>query len=90
MMRLSALLGGTLPIADRDIAGITCDSRRVESGFAFVCIRGTAQDGHVYAADALKKGAAVVITEEAQGLFDEVTVFGYAAGVGTDVCPLVR
>ncbi len=74
MMRLSALLGGTLPIADRDITGITCDSRRVESGFVFVCIRGTAQDGHVYAADALKKGAAVVITEEAQGLADEITV----------------
>ncbi len=74
MMQLSALLASALPIADREITGITCDSRRVENGFAFVCIRGTAQDGHVYAADALKKGAAVVITEVPQGLADEITV----------------
>ena len=67
MMLLSQLLCGALPIEDREIVGITCDSRRVESGFAFVCIRGTAQDGHIYAADALKKGAAVVITREPQG-----------------------
>ncbi len=74
MMLLSQLLGGVLPIEDREIAGITCDSRRVESGFAFVCISGTAQDGHVYAADALEKGAAVVITQVPQGLSREVTV----------------
>ncbi len=73
-MRLSALLDMALPVADREITGICCDSRRVEPGTAFVCIRGTAQDGHVYAADALQKGAAVVITEQPQGLADEVTV----------------
>lgn len=73
-MLLSQLLDGALPIDDREIAGITCDSRRVERGFAFVCISGTAQDGHVYAADALARGAAVVITQIPQGLSDEVTV----------------
>ena len=35
-MLLSQLLDGVLPIEDREIAGITCDSRRVERGFAFV------------------------------------------------------
>lgn len=73
-MLLSHLLDAPLTVEDREIAGLTCDSRRVEPGFAFVCIRGTAQDGHIYAADALKKGAAVVITEVPQGLAAEVTV----------------
>ena len=73
-MQLSQLLDAPLTVADREITGLTCDSRRIEPGFAFVCIRGTAQDGHRYAADALNKGAAVVITEEAQGLSDEITV----------------
>lgn len=38
------------------IAGITCDSRRVEPGWAFVCIQGTAQDGHAYAEKAAQAG----------------------------------
>ena len=52
-MKLSQLLDGTgvacPPELDGEIAGITCDSRRVEPGWAFVCIQGTAQDGHAYA-----------------------------------------
>lgn len=79
-MRLSQLMDGVAvltdapSLAEQEIAGLTCDSRRVQPGFAFVCIRGTAQDGHRYAADALKKGAAVVITEVPQGLVNELTV----------------
>lgn len=73
-MLLSQLMDGAVPIADREIGGLTCDSRRVQEGFAFVCIRGTAQDGHRYAKAALEKGAAVVITEVAQGLEREITV----------------
>ena len=49
-MKLSQLLDGTgvacPPELDGEIAGITCDSRRVEPGWAFVCIQGTAQGGH--------------------------------------------
>ncbi|MBO5797513.1 MAG: UDP-N-acetylmuramoyl-L-alanyl-D-glutamate--2,6-diaminopimelate ligase [Clostridia bacterium] len=73
-MLLSQLLDSPLPIADREITAITCDSRKVGPGVAFVCIRGTARDGHAYAAEAVEKGAAAVITEVPQGLSCEVTV----------------
>ena len=74
-MRLSELMKREdLPVADCEVTGLTCDSRRVEPGSVFVCIRGVQQDGHRYAADALEKGAALVVTEEPQGLAREITV----------------
>ncbi len=62
------------PYADTEIAGITCDSRAVEQGFAFVCINGASLDGHKFAESALKKGAAVIVTERKLGLSNEVVV----------------
>ena len=71
-MKLSQLLDGTgvacPPELDGEIAGITCDSRRVEPGWAFVCIQGTAQDGHAYAEKAAQAGAAVVVAQRDVGL----------------------
>ena len=57
-MKLSELVKGlNLPVdTDIEIAGITCDSRRVAEGWMFVCIRGSAADGHRFAADAAKAG----------------------------------
>ena len=49
---------------DPEIAGIAFDSRRVEPGFLFVCIRGEAADGHRYAEDALRNGASALLVEE--------------------------
>ncbi len=67
-MKLRELMSGTghLPVPypeQLDIQGISCDSRRVEPGFAFVCISGTAVDGHAYAKQAADNGAAVLIVE---------------------------
>ncbi len=59
---------------DSDITGICCDSRRVEPGYAFVCISGTAQDGHNYAGQAVENGAAVVVAERDLGLPNQVLV----------------
>ena len=71
-MKLSQLLDGTgvacPPELDGEIAGITCDSRRVEPGWAFVCSQGTAQDGHAYAEKAAQAGAAVVVAQRDVGL----------------------
>ena len=53
---------------EREITAITCDSRRVVPGSVFVCINGTACDGHRFAADAERAGAAAVITERDLGL----------------------
>jgi UDP-N-acetylmuramoyl-L-alanyl-D-glutamate--2,6-diaminopimelate ligase len=48
---------------DRDIAGITFDSRRVGKGDLFVAIRGTGADGHDFIDQALSKGAVAVVSE---------------------------
>lgn len=53
---------------DIEIQGIACDSRKVQPGWAFVCIPGTAQDGHAYAAAAAEKGAAVILAQRDTGL----------------------
>jgi UDP-N-acetylmuramoyl-L-alanyl-D-glutamate--2,6-diaminopimelate ligase len=47
---------------DPDISGITCDSRTVEKGDLFVAIPGTKTQGDAYVADALRRGAAAVVS----------------------------
>ena len=74
MLLKELLKNTTSPFENTEICGITCDSRAVKEGYAFVCIKGTAADGHEYARAALDKGAAVVITERNLGLEREVTV----------------
>ena len=59
---------------DVEINGVTCDSRKVEQGFAFVCITGAAQDGHNYAKKAEEQGAAVIIAEHTTGVANEIIV----------------
>lgn len=46
-----------------EISGIVSDSRRATAGCMFLCLRGTRQDGHVYIADAVQRGASVVIVD---------------------------
>ena len=54
-MRLYALLEGNAEteLEDREITGITNDSRNVEEGYLFVCIKGEHFDGHTKAAEML-------------------------------------
>ena len=56
------------------INGITCDSRKVKDGYAFVCINGFKFDGHNYATVAEQAGAAVIISEKPTGAEHEVIV----------------
>ena len=49
---------------DIEITGVAYDSRRVEEGSLFICIRGAVSDGHAYAADAVRKGAAALVIQE--------------------------
>lgn len=60
--------------ANIQITGITSDSREIKDGYAFVCIKGVADDGHKYAFDAASKGAAVVITERKMNVDNELVV----------------
>lgn len=45
------------------ITGIESDSRKVEKGFLFVAVKGTATDGHQYIETAIEKGAAAIVCE---------------------------
>lgn len=74
-MKLSELMGEKAGrLADVEITGVTCDSRHVGSGNAFVCIKGTAADGHKFAEAAVASGAAAVICEKDVGLDCQVFV----------------
>lgn len=57
-----------------DIVDVTCDSRKVKKGFAFVCINGFSSDGHDFAKSAVDAGAAVIIAEKPTGAPCEVIV----------------
>src|SRR3989338_4051894 len=47
----------------KNIKGIAYDSNRVESGYCFVAIKGSHIDGHKFIDTAIKKGAAVIISD---------------------------
>jgi UDP-N-acetylmuramyl-tripeptide synthetase len=49
--------------SDVEVSGIAYDSRRVNRGDLFVAVSGINVDGHSYAADAMKSGAAAVAIE---------------------------
>lgn len=71
-MRLYELLEGRVKTAlqDIEITGLTDDSRKVQDGFLFICVKGGNFDGHSVAADMLEKGAAAVVAERDLGLGD--------------------
>ncbi len=47
-----------------EITELVYDSRKVTEGSVFVCISGAVSDGHTYAEEVAKKGAAALITEK--------------------------
>ncbi|MBR2338067.1 MAG: UDP-N-acetylmuramoyl-L-alanyl-D-glutamate--2,6-diaminopimelate ligase [Clostridia bacterium] len=76
-MKLQELLTGVNTVGtvpEIEITEICRDSRKITAGCAFVCIRGTGVDSHAFAAEALEKGAAVVVVERDMGLPSQVLV----------------
>lgn len=63
-----ALALGVTPLHEEQPAwranGVSIDSRSIQTGQLFVCIRGDRTDGHRYIAQAMQAGAAGVILEE--------------------------
>ncbi len=47
--------------ADREILGLTCDSRRIEPGFLFAALPGSHHDGRHFIGQAVSRGAAAVL-----------------------------
>ncbi len=73
-MKLIDLIECNEKLESLEITGVTCDSRQVKEGYAFVCIVGALSDGHDYANKALENGAAVIIAERDLGLQNQVVV----------------
>lgn len=74
-MKLSQLLKADCgKLADCEITGVTSDSRKVKPGMAFVCVNGPTADGHDFAAQALSKGAAVIVAERDLHLENQILV----------------
>lgn len=61
---------------DREIGRVVYDSRKIEEGCLFICIRGANFDGHDFAAQAVENGAAaLVVSREIPEIADKnVTV----------------
>ncbi len=65
IVKLFSLSFGRMVLTqDVTVSGIQYDSRKVRRGDVFVAIRGTAVDGHRFIADAINRGAIVVVVED--------------------------
>src|SRR5690606_15202857 len=63
---LSALLEGIVPLPlehDRQLRGLSLDSRRIQAGDLFLACKGTARDGRDFIDDAISRGATAVLAE---------------------------
>lgn len=49
---------------DTEVSSLVYDSRKVEDGSVFICIKGTTVDGHQYIDDVIAKGAKAIVVEE--------------------------
>lgn len=68
---LLQLMGGSACKQDAVVSGLTIDSRGVRKGDLFVAVPGNQLDGRAYIDDALRKGAAAILT--VPGGADDVT-----------------
>lgn len=64
-------ISGSLDVEVKDVIN---DSRKVSEGALFICIRGAVVDGHAYVPEVVKKGARVLVVEEAVTVPEGVTV----------------
>ena len=78
-MKLASLLSGLQyeilqGDTDREISAVVYDSRKVQEGCLFICIRGAVADGHSFAGKAAEEGACAILVEEPVTVPDDVTV----------------
>lgn len=74
-MKLSKLLKNCPEqFAKTEILNITDDSRKVEKGSLFVCVKGPVADGHNYVKQALENGAEIIVCERDLGLDNQIVL----------------
>ena len=61
-------------VKDFEVSGVFCDSRRVVKDSVFVCIVGSAMDGHDFAKAAYESGAGAIVCERDLGLDNQIIV----------------
>ncbi len=64
LSRLLSPLRVETDFQDVEITDVVYDSRQAKPGSLFVCLRGASSDGHRYAAQAARAGAAAILAEE--------------------------
>lgn len=65
------ILQGTM---DVEVKNVINDSRKVEEGSLFFCIKGAVTDGHKYVPDVVAKGAKVLVVQDPVDAPEDVTV----------------
>lgn len=73
-MKFSELYNKSIDIKDFEVNGVFCDSRRVTKDSVFVCIVGSAMDGHNFAKSAYDNGAGAIVCERDLGLSNQIIV----------------
>ncbi|GIP39674.1 UDP-N-acetylmuramoyl-L-alanyl-D-glutamate--2,6-diaminopimelate ligase [Paenibacillus sp. J31TS4] len=65
LKELTPLLAASRLIGDGEVelTGITTNSKRIEPGDLFICLPGSVHDGHRFAEDAVRSGAAALVVE---------------------------
>lgn len=61
--------------ATMQIRGITIDSRLVQTGFAFVAIKGEKTDGHLFIDKAISLGATIIVVQDVPSRLSENIVY---------------
>ena len=64
LTELIAAVPASTEANDPDIVGLTADSRTVQPGFLFAALPGTKRDGRSFAAEAIARGAAAILTDD--------------------------
>ncbi len=77
-VRLDELLSGIAPAPPVAVAGLALDSRAVDSGDAFVALRGGSRHGLDHVAQAAARGARAILWDPAEGRSPEAVEGGIA------------
>ena len=82
---------GDESLLDREVAGVTIDSRKVEKDFLFVAINGERFNAHQFIPDTIEKGALCVVAHEDLGDTDYPYILVEATGQALlDIAKLYR
>ncbi|MDE7139023.1 MAG: UDP-N-acetylmuramoyl-L-alanyl-D-glutamate--2,6-diaminopimelate ligase, partial [Ruminococcus sp.] len=73
-------------LADAEITSVTDDTRKVQKGSLFFCVKGGRFDGHTAAAEMLEKGAVMVVCEHDLGFGERQIITENSRRLYGEVC----